>query len=56
MYSMVSLKEVVTFCDQRLRRGEINDFEGAHNGLQVENNGSVSKIGASVDAIVKAED
>ena len=50
MYSMVSLKEVVTFCDQRLRRGEINDFEGAYNGLQVENNGSVSKIGASVDA------
>ena len=47
---MASLKEIVTFCDQRLRRAEIKDFEGAHNGLQVENNGSVSKIGASVDA------
>ena len=47
---MASLKEIVTFCDQRVCRGEINDFEGAHNGLQLENNGSVSKIGASVDA------
>ena len=47
---MASLNEIVTFCDQRLRRAEIKDFEGAYNGLQVENNGSVSKIGASVDA------
>lgn len=51
MYTyMASLKEIVTFCDQRVRRGEINDFEGAHNGLQLENSGCVSKIGASVDA------
>ncbi|MEC8332613.1 MAG: Nif3-like dinuclear metal center hexameric protein [Verrucomicrobiota bacterium] len=47
---MASLNEIVTFCDQRLRRADIKDFEGAHNGLQVENNGSVGKIGASVDA------
>ena len=47
---MASLKEIVTFCDQHLRRTEIKDFEGAYNGLQIENNGSVSKIGASVDA------
>ena len=42
---MASLNEIVTFCDQRLRRAEIKDFEGAHNGLQVENNGS-GKISA----------
>ena len=29
---------------------EISDFPGACNGLQLENNGEVSKIGASVDA------
>lgn len=47
---MATLQEIVTFCDERTRRAEIKDFEGAFNGLQIENNGSVKKIGASVDA------
>lgn len=47
---MASLKEIVAWCDQRTRRIEIRDFEGAENGLQLENNGRVSKIGAAVDA------
>lgn len=47
---MATLQEIVAFCDQRTRRAEIKDFHGAHNGLQVENNGSVKKIGAAVDA------
>ena len=47
---MATLLEIVAYCDQRIRRTEIKDFDGAHNGLQIENNGSVQKIGATVDA------
>jgi len=47
---MAALEEIVAYCDARVRRSEIADFPGARNGLQVENNGRVSKIGASVDA------
>lgn len=47
---MATLQELVAFCDQRTRRAEVKDFSGAHNGLQVENNGQVTQIGAAVDA------
>ena len=47
---MVDLNDVINFCDHRLCLDEITDFDGAHNGLQIDNNGEVSKIGASVDA------
>ncbi|MEO0508901.1 MAG: Nif3-like dinuclear metal center hexameric protein [Verrucomicrobiota bacterium] len=47
---MPALSEIVTFCDTRIRKTEIKDFEGAYNGLQVENMGTVSRIGAAVDA------
>ena len=47
---MPTLQEIVTFCDQRTQCAEIKDFNGAHNGLQVENSGQVTKIGAAVDA------
>lgn len=47
---MATLTDIVEFCDQRTRRTEIEDFGGAHNGLQVENNGEVTKVGAAVDA------
>ncbi len=47
---MPSLQDIVAFCDARTRRAEIPDFGGAYNGLQVENNGEVTKIGAAVDA------
>ena len=47
---MSSLSEIVNFCNQRILVDTIKDFPGAFNGLQVENNGNVSKIGASVDA------
>ena len=47
---MSELSEVVAFCDERVRRSEIKDFEGACNGLQIENDGTVSKVGAAVDA------
>lgn len=47
---MATLQEIVAFCDQRTRRAQIKDFDGAHNGLQIENNGTVKKVGAAVDA------
>ncbi|MBC2601383.1 Nif3-like dinuclear metal center hexameric protein [Puniceicoccus vermicola] len=47
---MVELQKVVSFCDRRTRRKDIRDFPPAHNGLQIENNGVVTKIGAAVDA------
>jgi dinuclear metal center YbgI/SA1388 family protein len=47
---MPKLRDIVAFCDERTRRAEIKDFGGAYNGLQLENNGEVTKIGAAVDA------
>ena len=47
---MPNLTDIVAFCDERTRRTAIKDFGGARNGLQVENNGEVTKIGAAVDA------
>ena len=45
-----SLDELVEHCDQRTRRRAFKDAPGAFNGLQVANNGRVTKIGAAVDA------
>ena len=47
---MVDLQEVIKFCDHRVCSSEVPDFDGARNGLQLENNGEITKIGASVDA------
>ena len=47
---MVALREIVEHLDGYLRREEVGDFPGAKNGLQVENAGCVTKIGAAVDA------
>jgi dinuclear metal center YbgI/SA1388 family protein len=45
-----SLSAIVRHCDQLLRTKTIGDYEGAANGLQVENHGNVSRIAATVDA------
>src|SRR5436190_11790274 len=45
-----SLKKIVTYCDLILRTNEVQDYERAANGLQVENDGSVTRIAATVDA------
>ena len=45
-----ALKEIVRQCDTRLRTAEIQDYDGAWNGLQVENNGQVTRLAAAVDA------
>ena len=47
---MAKLCDIVQWCDQRVRRTEIKDFAGADNGLQIENDGEVTRIGAAVDA------
>jgi len=45
-----SLAAIVAHCDKTLRTREISDYEGAANGLQVENRGRVGRIAAAVDA------
>jgi dinuclear metal center YbgI/SA1388 family protein len=47
-----SLDEIVRYCDRLLRTGEVQDYERAANGLQVENDGAVTRIAAVVDASV----
>ena len=44
------LPALVTHCDRLLRTAEFRDWDGAANGLQVENDGSVTRIAAAVDA------
>jgi dinuclear metal center YbgI/SA1388 family protein len=46
----VPLKTIVAYCDKILHTREIGDYNGAVNGLQVENSGAVTKIAATVDA------
>lgn len=45
-----ALKDFVRYCDRTLRTADVADYEVAHNGLQVENRGSVTRIAAAVDA------
>jgi dinuclear metal center YbgI/SA1388 family protein len=45
-----SLAKIVTYCDRLLRTSDTDDFEGAFNGLQVENPGTVRRVAAAVDA------
>ncbi|HTQ31564.1 MAG TPA: Nif3-like dinuclear metal center hexameric protein [Opitutaceae bacterium] len=47
---MPTLQDLVDYCDQRTRRAAFKDAPGACNGLQVANDGRVSRIGAAVDA------
>ncbi len=47
---MPSLHEITDYCDRRTRRGAFKDYPGAFNGVQVANDGRVTKIGAAVDA------
>lgn len=47
---MASLDDLVTFCNERTRLTAYHDAPGAWNGLQVANSGTVTKIGAAVDA------
>ncbi len=46
----VPLQKIVAHCDKILRTAEIGDYDGAVNGLQVENSGAITRIAATVDA------
>jgi dinuclear metal center YbgI/SA1388 family protein len=45
-----SLAAIVAHCDRILRTRDIGDYDGASNGLQVENSGGVTRMAAAVDA------
>lgn len=47
---MAALTEVTGWLDQYLRNRELPDYDGAVNGLQVENRGTITRIVAAVDA------
>ncbi|HSV62503.1 MAG TPA: Nif3-like dinuclear metal center hexameric protein [Chthoniobacterales bacterium] len=48
-----NLAQIVSYADEHLRIREIEDWPNALNGLQVENSGAVTKIGAAVDASLR---
>ena len=50
MPRVANLSQIVSYADEHLRLREIDDWPNALNGLQVENSGAVTKIGAAVDA------
>ena len=51
MLSMVmKLTEIVAFLDRELRTAEVKDYPNAHNGLQLENPGEVTRVACAVDA------
>ena len=53
---MTALNDIVTLLDSTLRIGEIRDASVAVNGLQVENNGQVTKVALAVDGSQKSID
>lgn len=46
----IPLDTIVRFCDQQLTPERFKDYDGAVNGLQVENRRGVSRVVATVDA------
>lgn len=47
--AMPSLSDIVTYTDDFLRIREVGDWDNALNGLQIENSGEVTRLGAAVD-------
>lgn len=47
---MAKLATMVAHVDRYLRIDEVDDYPGAHNGLQVENGGNVRRVLAAVDS------
>ena len=47
--AMPSLSEIVSYTDRFLRIRDVGDWDNALNGLQIENSGRVTRIGAAVD-------
>jgi dinuclear metal center YbgI/SA1388 family protein len=53
---VVSLAQIVSYANEHLRIREIGDWPNSLNGLQLENSGAATKIGAAVDASTRAID
>jgi dinuclear metal center YbgI/SA1388 family protein len=51
---MPSLSDITNYLDRYLRMREIHDWPNALNGLQIENSGRVTKIGAAVDVSTRS--
>ncbi len=45
----VSLDRIVQYCDRTLRTDQFRDWDGAVNGLQVQNSGKVTRMAGAVD-------
>jgi putative NIF3 family GTP cyclohydrolase 1 type 2 len=50
----VSLRDVVAALDLELRTADTPDYPGAVNGLQIANDGHVSRVAVAVDASLAA--
>jgi dinuclear metal center YbgI/SA1388 family protein len=46
---MPSLSQIVSYTDRFLRIRDVGDWDNALNGVQIENSGRVTRIGAAVD-------
>lgn len=46
----MKLRDIVSFLDRELRTAEVKDYPNAHNGLQLENAGEVTRVACAVDA------
>ena len=46
---MASLSEIISYTDRFLRIREVGDWDNALNGLQIENSGGITRLGAAVD-------
>ena len=51
---MASLSDIVSYTDDFLRISDVGDWDDALNGLQIENSGRVTRIGAAVDVSTRA--
>jgi dinuclear metal center YbgI/SA1388 family protein len=51
---MASLSDIATYTDKFLRIRDVGDWDNALNGLQIENSGRVTRIGAAVDVSTRA--
>src|SRR5215217_2556732 len=50
---MASLSEIVSYTDGFLHIHNVSDWQNALNGLQIENSGRVTRIGAAVDVSIR---
>ena len=53
---MATVDQLVDYCRDLLRIGEIEDWPNALNGLQIGNSGGITRIGAAVDASARTID